>query len=148
MKIRSARVDDLAAIQNCARRAYMHYVDRIGGEPAPMVADFAGQIVNGSIHVVEDERRVCGFIVLYPRGDHIHVENVAIDPEFQRHGLGTALLEFAEQQVHAHGRRAIELHTNEKMTENLEFYPRLGYVETARRTEDGFSRVYFRKEVL
>jgi ribosomal protein S18 acetylase RimI-like enzyme len=112
-----------------------------------MVADFAGQIVNGVIHVVEDRRRVCGFIVLYPRGDHLHVENVAIDPAFQRHGLGTALLEFAEQQAHVHDRRAIELYTNEKMTENLEFYPRLGYVETGRSVEDGFSRVYFRKEL-
>jgi ribosomal protein S18 acetylase RimI-like enzyme len=147
MKIRSARVDDLAAIQNCARRAYAHFVDRIGREPAPMVADFADQIVKGIIHVVEDQRRVCGFIVLYPRGDHIHIENVAIDPAFQRHGLGTALLEFAEQQAHIHGRRAIELYTNEKMTENLEFYPRLGYVETGRSVEDGFSRVYFRKEL-
>jgi ribosomal protein S18 acetylase RimI-like enzyme len=147
MNIRPARVDDLAAIQNCARRAYAHFVDRIGREPAPMVADFAGQIVNGVIHVVEDHRRVCGFIVLYPRGDHLHVENVAIDPAFQRHGLGTALLEFAEQQAHVHGRRAIELYTNEKMTENLEFYPRLGYVETGRSVEDGFSRVYFRKEL-
>jgi ribosomal protein S18 acetylase RimI-like enzyme len=147
MKIRPARVDDLAAIQNCARRAYAHIVDRIGREPAPMVADFAGQIVNGIIHVVEDQRRVCGFIVLYPRGDHMHIENIAIDPAFQRHGLGTALLEFAEQQAHVHGRRAIELYTNEKMTENLEFYPRLGYVETGRSVEDGFSRVYFRKEL-
>jgi ribosomal protein S18 acetylase RimI-like enzyme len=140
-------VDDLAAIQNCARRAYAHFVDRIGREPAPMVADFAGQIVNGIIHVVEDQRRVCGFIVLYPRGDHMHIENIAIDPAFQRHGLGTALLEFAEQQAHSHRRRAIELYTNEKMTENLEFYPRLGYVETGRSVEDGFSRVYFRKEL-
>ena len=147
MKIRPARVDDLAAIQNCARRAYAPFVGRIGREPAPMAADFAGQIVNGIIHVVEDQRRVCGFIVLYPRGDHMHVENVAIDPAFQRHGLGTALLEFAEQQAHARRLRAVELYTNESMTENLEFYPRLGYVETGRSVEDGFSRVYFRKEL-
>ena len=147
MKIRPARVDDLAAIQNCARAAYAHYVDRIGREPAPMVADFAGQIVNGIIHVVEDQDRIRGFIVLYPRGDHLHVENVAIDPAFQRHGLGTALLDFAEQQAHAHRKHAIELYTNEKMTENLEFYPHLGYAETGRKREDGYSRVYFRKEL-
>ena len=145
--IRHATAADLAEIRRIARAAYAKYVPRIGREPAPMVADFAGQIVNGIIHVVEDQRRVCGFIVLYPRGDHMHIENIAIDPAFQRHGLGTALLEFAEQQAHVHGRRAIELYTNEKMTENLEFYPRLGYVETGRSVEDGFSRVYFRKEL-
>lgn len=147
MKIRPARVDDLAAIQNCARRAYTHYIDRIGREPAPMVANFASQIVNGVIHVVESERRIRGFIVLYPRGDHVHVESVAIDPVFQRQGLGTALLEFAEGLVRARGQTAIELYTNEKMTENLEYYPRLGYVEIGRAVEDGFTRVYFRKDL-
>jgi hypothetical protein len=31
------------------------------------------------------------------------------------------------------------------MTENLDFYPRLGYLETQRVHEDGFDRVYFEK---
>lgn len=147
MEIRLARVDDLAAIQNCARRAYIHYVDRIGREPAPMVADFAGLIVHSRIYVAEADRRVCGFIVLESRGTHLHVENVAVDPARQGEGFGRALLEFAEEQAHRHRQNAIELYTNEKMTENLEFYPRMGYVETGRRVEDGFSRVYFRKQI-
>ena len=33
------------------------------------------------------------------------------------------------------------------MTENLALYPALGYVETGRRVEDGFSRVYFSKRL-
>lgn len=31
------------------------------------------------------------------------------------------------------------------MTENLRLYPSLGFVETGRRVEDGYRRVYFRK---
>jgi hypothetical protein len=31
------------------------------------------------------------------------------------------------------------------MVENLQLYPRLGFVETERRVEDGYRRVYFRK---
>jgi ribosomal protein S18 acetylase RimI-like enzyme len=147
MQIRPARVQDLASIQNCARRAYAQYIDRIGREPPPMVADFAARIVRGTIHVVDEDGRVCGFIVLYPRDDHLHVENLAIDPQYQGQGLGRALLDFAEAQARSHRLHAIELYTNEQMTENLEFYPRLGYVETGRRVEDGFSRVYFRKEL-
>ena len=33
------------------------------------------------------------------------------------------------------------------MTENLDFYPRLGYLETHRISEDGFDRVYFEKDL-
>jgi Ni,Fe-hydrogenase III large subunit len=42
---------------------------------------------------------------------------------------------------------SIELYTNAKMTENLAYYPRLGFEETGRRREDGFDRVYFRRLV-
>lgn len=35
----------------------------------------------------------------------------------------------------------LHLYTNEKMTENLSIYPKLGYVEVGRRTENGFNRV-------
>jgi hypothetical protein len=34
------------------------------------------------------------------------------------------------------------------MTANLSIYPRLGYTETGRRTEDGFNRVYFEKTII
>ncbi len=37
--------------------------------------------------------------------------------------------------------------TNEKMSQNLSIYPHLGYVETGRRIEDGFNRVYFEKKL-
>jgi hypothetical protein len=33
------------------------------------------------------------------------------------------------------------------MTENLAFYPRLGYREVGRVVEDGFRRVYFAKRL-
>jgi hypothetical protein len=33
------------------------------------------------------------------------------------------------------------------MTENLKFYPRRGFTEVDRRTEDGFPWVYFRKQL-
>jgi hypothetical protein len=39
------------------------------------------------------------------------------------------------------------LYTNEVMTENLAIYARLGYHETARRTEGGYSRVFMTKEL-
>jgi hypothetical protein len=45
------------------------------------------------------------------------------------------------------GLRRVHLYTNAKMTANLSIYPRLGYVEIDRRSEDGFDRVYFEKRL-
>lgn len=147
MKIRAAIPDDLDAVKACAEQAYALYVPRMGRKPAPMVADFAAQISAGHVHVAEADGAVAGFIALYPRGDHIHVENVAIPPALQGRGIGRALLVFAEDEAKRRGRAAVELYTNANMTENQSFYPRLGYTETGRREEDGFARVYYRKEL-
>jgi ribosomal protein S18 acetylase RimI-like enzyme len=145
--IRQARIGDLAIVRSCAEEAYALYVPRMGKKPAPMVADFKAQIAAGHIYVIEARGTVAGFIVLYRRRDHLHVENVAVFPARQRQGLGGALLSFAEAEAKRQDIPAIELYTNVKMTENLELYPRLGYVEIGRREEEGFSRVYFRKSL-
>ena len=147
MPIRPARSADLAAVAQCAADAYRKYVTRIGREPAPMVADFAAQIDAGILHVFDNADAVAGFIVFYPRGDRIHLENVAVAEHAQGRGIGRALIAFCEASARDGGFTAIELYTNVKMTENLALYPRLGYRETARRTEDGFDRVYFEKSI-
>lgn len=110
-----------------------------------MVADFAAAIDLERLYVLEQAGQVRGFVVFYARDDHVHLENVAVDPEFQGHGLGLTLIEFVERQAHAGGFTSVVLYTNAKMNENLGLYPRLGYREFDRRHEDGFDRVYFRK---
>ena len=148
MRIRLAEAADLASIRRVARAAYQRYIPRIGKEPAPMVADFARQIAEGSLRVAVDaEERVCGFVVFYPRGDHLHLENVAVVPELQGEGHGRRLIDFVEAEARATGRSAVELYTNEKMSENIRLYPRLGYQETDRKKEAGFDRVYYRKKL-
>lgn len=146
-EIGKAEAAHLAEVRCCAWAAYEKYVKRIGREPAPMVADFASQIDAGRLWVATDDEEVAGYVVYYPRGDHMHLENIAVLPDRQGRGIGRALIAHVEEEARERGLAAVELYTNEKMTENLRLYPRLGYRETGRRSEDGFARVFFRKEV-
>lgn len=145
--IRQAGPSDLDAIRGCATAAYAGYVERIGTEPAPMVADFAAQIESGFVFVAVDAvtGAINGYIVFYPRSDHVHLESVAVLPARQGSGIGRELIGFAEHEARRLGFGRIELYTNAKMHENLDLYPRLGYRRFDRRIEDGFDRVYFRK---
>ena len=147
MRIVQAKPEHLDAIRACAEAAYEKYVARIGKTPAPMVADFASQIAAGQVHVLIEDAAVLGFVVFYPRDDHIHLENVAVLPDRHGMGYGTQLIMFVEQEAVRLGYAKIELYTNEKMTENITFYPYLGYEEVGRWEEDGFNRVFFRKEL-
>ncbi|MEO1950189.1 GNAT family N-acetyltransferase [Thioclava sp.] len=144
--IRQAVAHDEAEISDCAEQAYARYVPLIGRKPAPMVADFASQIVAGDVFIAADEQgQFQGFIVFYPEKEHMLLENVAVHPRAAGRGVGKQLVEFCEQAARGWGLAAVHLYTNEKMTENLSIYPKLGYVEVGRCTEDGFNRVYFEK---
>lgn len=148
MPIRKAIPQDLTAIRSCAEAAYQRYVDRIGKKPAPMVADFGRQIRDGIVQVyVDEDDKVAGFIVFFPKEDLMFLENVAVEPSHHRRGIGKRLILFCEFEAVRAGLSGVELYTNERMTENLKLYPMLGYTEVDRRTEDGFNRVYFRKKL-
>ena len=140
-----ANHSELDQVEACAIAAYTRYIERIGKAPAPMVADFAASIENEDLYVIKAAEEICGFVVFYALDNHIHLENVALDPRFQGRGLGMRLIEFVEQRARADGYARVELYTNAKMTENLGLYPRLGYQQFDRRVEDGFDRVYFEK---
>ena len=137
-------VDDIRA---CVRAAYRKYVPRMGKEPGPMLADFESQVAAGQVTVLESAGRVRGLIVMFPQADHLFVENVAVWPDEQGHGYGRRLLLHAESEARRLGLGEIRLYTEVRMTENLDFYPAIGYEETGRCVESGYRRVYFRKRL-
>jgi ribosomal protein S18 acetylase RimI-like enzyme len=147
IQIRSATAGDLADIQSCARAAYAVYVERMGREPAPMIADFASQIELGQVQAALCESSFAGYVVFYCEEDHLHLENVAVVPAHAGKGIGKKLVACVEQAAREKGLAAVELYTNEAMTENLAMYPKLGYIETERKQQDGFNRVFFRKPI-
>ncbi len=144
MRIRPAREEDLPLLVELVERAYAPYVARIGRRPAPMDDDYAEKVGEGQV-VVADDGMVVGLIVLVAASDHLLIENLAVDPERHGAGIGRVLMGYAESYARARGFRELRLYTNAAMVENLSFYPRLGYVEVARRTEEGFERVFFSK---
>ena len=73
------------------------------------------------------------------------LENVAVHPQAQHAGVCRLLMRTVEGYAARHERHEVRLYTNEAMTENLEFYPRIGYRESHRTVEHGFRRVYFVK---
>ena len=143
--LRPARPEDAVGIAQVVRRAYERYVPRIGDEPAPMKADYAEVIDGGNAWVAEQDGRLVGLLVLHPGESHMLLENLAVDPKAQRLGVGAQLLQLAERKARDHGLPEVRLYTNEAMTENLTYYPRRGYRETHRSTQEGYRRVFFTK---
>jgi ribosomal protein S18 acetylase RimI-like enzyme len=146
-RIRAARPADAAAVREIALEAYAIYTPRIGRRPAPISADYGQLIERGEVWVADHGGHVLGFVVVRPQDGSLLLENVAVSPGHQRLGLGRGLIAFAEALARSLGLPAVELYTNAHMVENIGYYPRLGYVESGRRRQDGYNRVFFRKPV-
>jgi ribosomal protein S18 acetylase RimI-like enzyme len=145
--IRRAADPDADAIARITAEAYQHYVPRIGREPAPMTTNYAGAVRAGQAWVAEDDGQAVGIVVLELHPDHLLVENIAVRPSAQGRGVGRQLLARAEELARELGYDEVRLYTHESMTENIAYYPRRGYTETHRGGQDGYRRVFFRKQL-
>ena len=145
--IRLAIPSDAASCQKIAEAAYGKYVVRMGKKPAPMVADFANHIISDTVFILHEGEIIVGYAILIETSDGTLLDNIAIAENQQGKGLGRRLIDHVETFLLSRGTRSYELYTNIHMTENLTWYPALGFYETRRVTEKGFQRVYFRKDL-
>lgn len=134
---------DVPAIRDVVRRAYERYTDRMDRLPAPVGRDYAGAIEAGVVWV--SGVPVHAVVSLIDLPDALLIENAAVDPLRQGHGLGRRLMQFAESEAVRRGFDRVRLYTNEVMTENLSIYRHLGYTEVRRSEEDGYRRVFMEK---
>lgn len=145
LEIRPARVEDAPAISECVAAAYRHYIARLGKPPRPMLDDYREVIQQHRVLILTDGAKVIGVLVLITQNQSLLVDKVAVHPDYQGRGLGRKLMALAEEEARRLRFTTVTLYTNERMTENIELYEKLGYMETDRKMEQGYQRVYMRK---
>jgi ribosomal protein S18 acetylase RimI-like enzyme len=110
-----------------------------------MLDDYAKLIQQYKVFVLTDQENIIGVLVLIAKEQDLLLDNLAVHPDYQRRGFGRKLIELAEAEALRLGFSTISLYTNVQMTENIDLYKKLGFIETERRQEDGYQRVFMRK---
>lgn len=132
-KIRKANIEDADGLRRCMHRAYSIYAERMAGESLPpLEIDYTAEIQNYPTWVAESEGQIIGGLIMCFDLEGATLSNIAVDTDFQGHGLGRGLLSFAENQAKHHGFAILHLATHVLLTENLAIYSRLGWKETTR----------------
>jgi ribosomal protein S18 acetylase RimI-like enzyme len=144
-ELRPATEADVPRLAELVDAAYRHYVERIGARPRPMNDDYADVVREFQVTVAERGGEVIGLVALGVTDEGFVVDNIAVDPRHQGTGVGRALLEYAEAEARRAGFDSIYLYTHETMSENLDLYRRIGYVEYDRRPVVVGLSVYLRK---
>ena len=143
--IRAADHADAGNVASCVANSFTHYIERIGKTPQPMLRNYNDVITDHPVYLALVDEKLAGVLVLDQGVDGFSLDIVAVDPRFQGRGIGKQLVLFAEARARACGFDSIHLFTNAVMVENQAFYSRLGYTQYARRNEEGYDRVFFRK---
>jgi ribosomal-protein-alanine N-acetyltransferase len=84
--------------------------------------------------------RIAGYICRWVVGDEVSILNIAVDPDFQRQGLGREMVEIIVDEAHALGASSIALEVREKNAAARVLYTSLGF------TEAGIRRNYYGKD--
>lgn len=126
-KLRRAAAADAPAIRTLTRDAYAKWVPEIGREPWPMIADYDAAVRDHLIDLLTVDGELVALVEMIVQPDCLLVENLAVAPTHQLRGYGRLLMQHAEQVATALGHRRLRLYTNQRFTENIALYGRLGY---------------------
>jgi RimJ/RimL family protein N-acetyltransferase/GNAT superfamily N-acetyltransferase len=126
--LRLAGPDDLDALGHLQRTAFAENRALLGAEPLPLIFDYAQALGTYETWLMEEGAEPVGALMLDPRSDHLHLWSLATHPKVRRSGLGARLLEAAEVRARALGLSQLRLVTGEKLTGNVRWYHRHGYV--------------------
>jgi ribosomal protein S18 acetylase RimI-like enzyme len=127
LELKRATPADAAAIRDLTREAYGKWAALIGREPKPMTADYDAAIQQHRFDLLLRDGVLAGLIETVDEQNQLLIENLAVRPRFQRQGFGRMLLAQAEHIAHDLGRSRLRLYTNQRFTENIRLYERLGY---------------------
>ncbi|UJA21458.1 GNAT family N-acetyltransferase [Thermoleophilia bacterium SCSIO 60948] len=149
-RFRVAVAAEAARIGEIGRAAYGGYEREIGIRPGPLDEDYDARVAEGVVWISDAEpgAAIGGFVILERRSDHLWIDNVAVDPSAQHHGLGRALLAFAESRASALGLGELRLLTHERMRRNIEIYRRLGFEDDPAVGVDELGRQHMRKRLV
>jgi GNAT superfamily N-acetyltransferase len=81
----------------------------------------------GALARLAGRGRAVGALRLVSDSDHLLVRRVAVDPAFQRQGVGNALMAWAREEAGRRGHRETRVSVRGELPGNRAFYERLGY---------------------
>ena len=130
IEIRPLGLSDLGAIDSIEQRAYRTPWSR---------SMFASELAKASSVCLGawEGNRLVGYVVNSRYVDAWHVMNVAVDPDFQRRGIATRLLERLFDLTRDDQRRGYTLEVRVSNTDAITLYENLGFVR------QGIRRAYY-----
>ncbi|CAN7579638.1 GNAT family N-acetyltransferase [Trinickia sp. LjRoot230] len=146
MDFRRATSADEPSIRALVEAAYAPWIPIVGTAPEPLGRDYGWVLRNHAVWVYSpDDATIDAMLELVATPDYLHIANLAVSPARQAKGLGSALLQFAQEQARQLRLPALRLCLNQEMVANRRFYERRGYALTHTEWIDGLEIAFMKK---
>jgi N-acetylglutamate synthase-like GNAT family acetyltransferase len=129
MEVREAVPQDIDAIMDVINAAFRKAESFFIERDRVNIEYMQPLLQKGKFLVADDEVRIVGCVYLELRGDRAYLGLLSVDPQSQGSGLGSTLMNAAENFCRNAGCRFMDLRIVNLRTENEAFYKRRGYVE-------------------
>ncbi len=130
MEIRRAEIQDAEAItvliNSAFRKAESFFIERYRID----VASIRTLMEKGPFFVAEDNGVSAACVYVEKRSERAYLGLLSVEPALQKGGIGSMLMNAAEEYCAKAGCRFVDLRIVNLRTENHAFYSRRGYVET------------------
>jgi len=122
--IRQARIRDATKIGHLSRTIIEY---ELGWSWTPQRIAKKIKDKNTNVVVAVEENHVIGFAVMGYLENEAHLDLFGVDPNYQRNGIGTKLIDWLEKTALVSGIGIIYLETRLKNKTGRKFYQKLGY---------------------
>lgn len=130
MQVRVATVNDAEAIMSVINAAFRRAENFLIDRDRIDLESVQDLLRKGKFLLAEDGSAVCGCVYIEMRGERSYLGLLSVDPKRQKAGLGSKLMNAAEDHCARAGCRFMDLRIVNVRKELPGFYNRLGYVET------------------
>ena len=145
--IRRGTTEDVDLIRDFTRAAYAKWIPLIGREPLPMAADYETVIHQHRFDLFYKGDTLAALIETITRDGHLHIQNLCVSPKFQRLGLGSQLLNYAQDMAVDAKLPMLRLDTNKNFSGNVDLYLRHGFSIDWEKPVDGGVHVHMVKRI-
>lgn len=129
--VRSARPEDLAALADIEMAAGSRYrsvgMHDVADDEPPPDTEYRSALDAGLLWVAEAEGRTIGYAWGVDLDGQPHLEQLSVLPEYEGHGIGTALLDAVATWANSTGAGSLTLSTFREVPWNSPWYARRGF---------------------
>ena len=123
-----AKRNELGVLKPLYRSAFNVWARSLGRNPGYSNYEWLVDCVDeGSVWVAKNGRDLLGAMTLAGTGDTWRIDEIAVSPLRQGHGIGSWMLARATQLAPEHGIKRLVLCTAEKRRDLLDWYGRSGF---------------------